>query len=119
MSTILNQMPNIGLQAAVAIAHAEAIKIDRELDARGILPGRVCDYSYTSTEAGEPFAIEDEQETDFPITHHFGRDAKAAERHYFTLTTGGWAAKLKQVPAEGWQVVITGFRGVQHAHSVR
>lgn len=54
----------------------------------------------------------------FPIIHQHGTNAQAAERHCFTLATGGWAAKLKHVPALGWQVIITGFRGVQHAYPV-
>lgn len=118
MNNIFTQMPDLGRMASLAIAHAEAIKIDQGREAMESLPGRVCDYSYAATEAGEPFAIEDDLESEFPIVHHHGRNAQAAERHCFCLVTGGWAAKLKQVPAEGWQVVITGFRGVQHAHTV-
>lgn len=46
-----------------------------------------------------------------PIIHDHGADVQAAERHLFTLVNGGWAAKLKRPAGEGWQVVITGFRG--------
>ncbi len=48
----------------------------------------------------------------FPITHKYGKDIVPAEAHCFALVTGGWAAKLMHVRNEGWQVVVTGFRGV-------
>jgi len=54
----------------------------------------------------------------FPITHDHGQNFLSAEGHCFALVMGGWAAKLKHSPAVGWQVVVTAFRGVQHAHSV-
>jgi len=53
----------------------------------------------------------------FPIIHLHGRNAHSAETHCFALVTGGWIAKLKHAPAEGWQVIITGYRGVQHAQT--
>lgn len=54
----------------------------------------------------------------FPIIHNHGRNAHSAESHCFSLILGGWAAKLKHVPVEGWQVIVTGFRGVQNASAV-
>lgn len=47
----------------------------------------------------------------FPIVHDHGEDAIAANRHLFTLVSGGWAAKLVRPAGKGWQVVIKGFRG--------
>lgn len=61
----------------------------------------------------------EETASPFPIIHDHGRNMQAAEGHCFNLITGGWAAKLKHTPVVGWQVIITGFRGVQHAHTVR
>ena len=88
-----------------------------EASARYPLPGKY-GRQYTGTTKGYgSFTALDP--TPFPITHEHGKDARAAERHCFALATGGWIAKLKHVPAVGWQVIVTGFRGVQHARTVR
>jgi hypothetical protein len=47
----------------------------------------------------------------FPIVHDHGENVALAERHLFALVNGGWAAKLKRPAGQGWQVIITEFRG--------
>lgn len=103
MSSIHTRMPGLGRMAAVAVAQLEAIRMDAQRDARIQAVARL--------EAGEHSA------NPFPIIHNHGRNAHSAETHCFALVTGGWIAKLKHAPAVGWQVVITGFRGVQQAHT--
>ncbi len=47
----------------------------------------------------------------FPIVHEHKDDSIAAQRHCFTLVSGGWSAKVVRPAGCGWQVVVTGFRG--------
>ena len=104
MSNIYNQMPNIGLRAAVAVAHIQAIEMDKERDARIEAIAKL-EAQYA------PF-------NPYPIVHQHGQDLKGALSHCMTLTQGGWIAKVKRTPEAGWHVVIKGFRGVHHAHPV-
>lgn len=103
MGSINTRMPALGRMAQVAVAQLDAIRIDEQRDARI--------NAIAQLEAVEQSA------NPFPIIHEHGRNAHSAETHCFALVTGGWIAKLKHAPSAGWQVIITGFRGVQNAHT--
>ncbi|QBQ72200.1 hypothetical protein HWC14_gp51 [Serratia phage Parlo] len=51
------------------------------------------------------------QKSPFPITHDHKLDARRAEAHCWAMVRGGWKAKVVHPAGQGWQVVITGFRG--------
>lgn len=51
------------------------------------------------------------QKSLFPITHDHGKNGPGAEAHCWAMIQGGWKAKVVHPAGQGWQVVITGFRG--------
>ena len=46
-----------------------------------------------------------------PIRHEFQKNFIGAEHYCHAMLMGGWAAKLKHTPSEGWSVTVTGFAG--------